>query len=285
MSDTEKNKVIGGTLYIVSTPIGNLSDMSERAKKVLSEVGFIAAEDTRVASRLLSAYGISKPTVNYFEYNKEQMGEKILGRLKLGESCALVTDAGTPAISDPGGELVTLCVENDVPVTSVPGCCAAINALTLSGLPCYRFAFEGFLSGSDGDKTKRLEELKGDTRTLVFYEAPHRLKRTLDLMSRVLGGRRVAICREMTKINEQVIHTTLTRAVEYYTENEPRGEYVLVVAGATKEEIKKDAFFADMTVREHVGFYINAGMSKMDAMKAAARDRGVSKGDIYKEMI
>lgn len=285
MNDTEKNKVIDGTLYIVSTPIGNLLDMSERAKKVLSEVGFIAAEDTRVASRLLSAYGISKPTVNYFEYNKEQMGEKIIERLKRGESCALVTDAGTPAISDPGGELVTLCVENDVPVTSVPGCCAAINALTLSGLPCYRFAFEGFLSGSDGDKTKRLEELKGDTRTLVFYEAPHRLKKTLALMSKVLGGRRVALCREMTKINEQVLHTTLTRAVEYYEENEPRGEYVLVVAGATKEEIKKDAFFADMTVREHVEFYINSGMSKMDAMKAAARDRGVSKGDIYKEMI
>lgn len=285
MNDTEKNKVLGGTLYIVATPIGNLADLSERAKKVLSEVNFIAAEDTRVAGRLLSAYGISKPTVNYFDHNKDSAGPKIIKRLQGGESCALVTDAGTPAVSDPGGELVALCIENGVPVTGVPGCCAAINALTLSGLPSYRFAFEGFLSGSDGDKRKRLEELKGDSHTLIFYEAPHRLTKTLSLMAEVLGAREIALCREMTKLNEQVLHTTLERAVEYYTENEPRGEYVLVVAGATKEEIRKDAFFADMTVKEHVEFYINSGMSKMDAMKAAAKDRGVSKGEIYKEMI
>lgn len=283
--DTEKNKVLGGTLYLVATPIGNLADLSARACKVLSEVDFIAAEDTRNTAKLLTAFDISKPQVSYHEHNKRSKGPEIIERLKAGQSCALVSDAGTPAISDPGEDLVKLCIENDVPVTVVPGCCAAISALTLSGLSTSRFAFEGFLAGTDADKRKRLEKIKYDDRTLIFYEAPHRLIDTLELMYGVLGERQIAVVKEITKLNERVLHTALSRAAKFYRENPPKGEYVLIVEGASDEQQKADAFWANMTAPEHVAFYESSGMSRMDAMKAAAKDRGVPKGKIYKELL
>lgn len=285
MSDSEKNKIIGGTLYLVSTPIGNLADISERALKVLSEVDFIAAEDTRVTGLLLSHFDISKPLTSYHDHNKEQKGEEIIQKLQAGLSCALVSDAGTPCISDPGAELVSACIDRDVPVTSVPGCCAAVSALTLSGLAGGRFAFEGFLSGSQGDKRRRLEEIKLDRRTLIFYESPHRVQKTAALMAEVFGPRPVSIIKELTKINEQVVHTTLDRAPQFFDLVKPKGEYVLVVAGAPASQVRSEAFYADMTIAEHVAFYINSGLSKMEAMKAVSRDRGIPKGEVYKEML
>ena len=277
----EKNKVEGGTLYLVATPIGNMADLSGRAVKVLSEVDFVAAEDTRNSLKLLTLLGISKPMISYFEHNKKERGPQILARLKEGQSCALVTDAGTPAISDPGQDLVGLCIAEGIPVTSVPGCCAAINALVLSGMDTHKFVFEGFIEGNDRRKREICEELAGSRKTIIFYEAPHRLKETLALMAEIFGkDRPIALCREMTKLNEEIFRTTLKGAVEYYEKNDPRGEYVLILAGKKGEE----RFFSDMTVEEHVRFYMNAGMSKMDAMKAVAKDRGVGKGEIYKMM-
>lgn len=279
----EKNKIVGKTLYLVATPIGNLSDISQRAVKVLSEVDFIAAEDTRNTLRLFSCLGISKSVISYYEYNKAQKGEYILRRLKEGESCALVTDAGTPAISDPGEDIVRLCAENDINVTAVPGCCAAITALSLSALSTSRFLFEGFLKGTKSEKKKRLEDLSLERSTIILYEAPHRLKDTLELIYECLGERKIALCRELTKLNEQVIRTTVSGAVKLYNESEPRGEYVLVIDGAA--ENIKDAFWKDMSIREHVDYYVRLGYEKMAAIKLAAKDRGVGKNSIYKELI
>ena len=284
VSKEDKNAIVGGTLYLVATPIGNLSDITERALKVMSEVDFIAAEDTRNTGKLLSYFGIQKPMVSYFEHNKRERGEIIAERLMKGESCALLTDAGTPAISDPGEDLVRLCAEKNIPVTSIPGCSAVVNALALSALPTGRFCFEGFLSTNKNERFSRLEEIKSDKRTTVFYEAPHKLKKTLDDIFSIFGDRRIALCRELTKLNEEIIRTNLSYAISYYTDNEPRGEYVLVIEGASEEEISKDAFFANMTVEEHLNHYVNMGMSKMDATKAVAKDRGVAKSVIYKEI-
>ena len=278
----DKNKIIGGVLYLVATPIGNLSDISERALKTLSEVDFIAAEDTRNTGKLLSYFGISKPMVSYFEHNKRERGEVILARLLEGESCALVTDAGTPAISDPGEDLVVLCAENNVTVTSVPGCSAVVNALALSALPTGRFSFEGFLSTNKNERSERLNEIKNDTRTTIFYEAPHKLQKTLEDLYNAFGERKISLCRELTKLNEEVIRTTLSGAIEYYTANAPRGEYVLVVSGAEKSSACENAFWSIMTVEEHVEYYMSREMKKMDAIKAVAKDRGVSKSEIYK---
>lgn len=277
----EKNKILPGTLYLVATPIGNLADLSDRAKKVLSGVTFVAAEDTRNTGKLLSCFGIKTPLVSYYEHNKKERGEQIVSRLKNGESCALVTDAGTPAISDPGEDLVKLCAENGVCVTSVPGCCAAVNALTLSALTTRRFVFEGFLEGNAQARTKRLEELKNEKRTVIYYESPHALKDTLALMYKILGDRKISLCREMTKLNEEIMRTTISGAVEYYSEHQPRGEYVLVVEGKQNE----DNFWTDMSVVDHVNHYILLGMDRMDAIKQTSKDRGVGKSVIYKEMI
>lgn len=280
----DKNAIIGGTLYLVATPIGNLSDISERALKVLSGVDFVAAEDTRNTGKLLAYFDISKPMVSYFEHNKRERGEVILERLKNGESCALVTDAGTPAISDPGEDLVRLCAENNIVVTSIPGPCACVNALALSALATGRFCFEGFLSTNKNERNTRLNELKNDTRTHIFYEAPHKLAKTLDDIIEIFGDRKIALCRELTKLNEEIIRTTLSGAIKYYKENAPRGEYVLVIEGAGENAIKNNAFWSNMSILEHVEHYISQGMKKMDAIKAVAKDRDLPKNEIYKEV-
>ena len=280
----EKNRVLSGTLYLVATPIGNLADLSERAIKVLSEVDFIAAEDTRNSMRLLTHLGISKPMVSYFEHNKRERGEQIAARLESGESCALITDAGTPAISDPGEDMVALCAARGIPVTSVPGPVASITALTLSGLPTGRFTFEGFLSVNKAERRAHLSSLANETRTMLFHEAPHKLQATLDDFLRAFGEeRRIAICRELTKAHEEILRLTVGEAVAYYKEQAPRGEYVLVVEGA-KDAVSEN-FWDAMDVPSHVQHYIDGGMTKMDAIKQVARDRGVAKNEIYKQVV
>ncbi len=282
-SEEEKNRVEGGTLYLVATPIGNLADLSARAIKVLGEVDFIAAEDTRNSMRLLSYLGISKPLVSYFEHNKRERGGVIADRLTAGESCALITDAGTPAISDPGEDLVVLCAERGIPVTHIPGPCAAIAALTLSALPTGRFVFEGFLPTAKSERRKRLSLLVRESRTFILHEAPHKLRATLDDLLGALGDRRIALCRELTKRNEEIMRTTLTGAVEYYRAHDPRGEYVLVLEGADEQEeaAEETAAWQSVSPSAHVAQYEAQGMGRMDAMKKAARDRGVSKSELY----
>lgn len=284
----EKNRVEPGTLYLVATPIGNLSDLSDRAKKVLSEVDFVAAEDTRNTGKLLACFGIKKELISYFEHNKRERGGIILDRVAAGESAALVTDAGMPAISDPGEDIVRLAAERTIPVRIVPGCCAAVSALALSALSTGRFAFEGFLSTNRHERNERLAEIADERRTLVFYEAPHKLKNTLRDLCTLFGGeRKITLCREMTKINEETIRTTLGDAVSLYETKEPRGEYVLIVEGAAEAGIGKDGQNADadalasLSPAAHVSHYVDAGMSKMDAVKRAAKDRKMTKSDFY----
>ncbi len=274
----EKNEVLGGTLYLVATPIGNLADISERALKVLSEVDFVAAEDTRNTGLLLSRFGITKSMVSYFEHNKREKGNVIVSRIEAGESCALVTDAGTPAISDPGEDIVKLCAERGVPVVSVPGPCAAICALTLSALYTGRFVFEGFITTSKSERRRILTELSTEKRTIIIYEAPHKLRSTLDDLLQYFGDRKLTLCRELTKLNEEAIRTTIAAAVELYRETAPRGEYVLVIEGAP--EAAENDYPEDVT--EHVNMLIESGLDRMSAMKTAAKQRGVSKSDIYK---
>ncbi|MBQ5746579.1 MAG: 16S rRNA (cytidine(1402)-2'-O)-methyltransferase [Clostridia bacterium] len=277
------NEIVKGALYVVATPIGNLSDLSERAKKVLEEVDFVACEDTRVTGKLLMCIGIKNALVSYHEHNKREKGEEIIKRLKSGESAAIVSDAGTPAISDPGEDLVRLCAENGVDAYAVPGACAAISALSISGLSTKRFSFEGFLSTNKAERKKHLEEVKASRYTLIFYEAPHKLRDTLSAMLAVLGDRRISLVRELTKINEEVFRTTLSGAVEYYKENNPKGEFVLIIEGSTPEDEEK--FWESMSETEHVEYYLEKGLERMDAIKAAARDRGVSKSVIYKKVL
>ena len=280
MNDS-KNQVRGGMLYLVATPIGNLSDLSERALKILSEVDFIAAEDTRNSLRLLTHFGISKPMVSYHEHNRRERGEEIVRRLSAGESCALVTDAGTPAISDPGEDLVALCADRGIPVTSVPGACAMITALTLSGLPTARFVFEGFLPVSGRERKERLAALEKEVRTFILHEAPHKLRTTLADLEKTLGGeRRIALCRELTKLNEEILRTTLADAVAYYAEREPRGEYVLVIEGGTNTP-KAEQAVPFLTVEQALAYYVGEGMSRNDAVKATAKAMGLSRKEVY----
>ena len=280
--NAEKNKTLGGMLYVVATPIGNLADISERALKVLSEVDFIAAEDTRNSLRLLTHFGISKTLVSYHEHNKREKGEEIVARLRGGESCAIITDAGTPAISDPGEDLVALCAENDIPVTSVPGACALISALALSGLPTARFVFEGFLPVQKKERRERLECLSREERTFILHEAPHKLRTTLDDLCQALGGeRRISLCRELTKLNEEICRTTLANAVELYSSKEPRGEYVLVIEGGSGSVGGADDAFANMTPEEAVAHFTEQGMGKNDAIKAAAKALGMTRNQLY----
>ena len=285
MQTREKNKIEKSTLYLVGTPIGNLSDISERAKKVLSEVDFIAAEDTRNTLKLLLALGIHSELVSYYEHNKKASGERILARLLSGDSCALVTDAGMPAISDPGEDIVRLCAENNVNVSVIPGPCAAVSALALSGLPTGRFCFEGFLSAKSGERKKQLDKLAREERTMIFYEAPHKLKSTLsDMKDAFSGERRISLCRELTKLNEEALRMTLSEAVEYYTEREPKGEYVLIVEGASEKDTDSDGEnpLLSLSPEMHVKKYENDGLARMDAIKAAAKDRGMTKSELYK---
>lgn len=283
MSD-EKNKVLKSTLYLVGTPIGNMADISERAIKVLSEVDFIAAEDTRNSVRLLTALGIKKELVSYHEHNKKASGERLVARLLSGESCALITDAGMPAISDPGEDIVRLCADAGITVSVIPGACAAVSALSVSGLATARFAFEGFLSANKGERKRQLEKVKHEDRTLIFYEAPHKLRATLQDMAEIFGNdRKISLCRELTKLNEEIKRTTLGEAVSYYEDNEPRGEFVLIVEGFSGEVIDEGlSKMLSLSPEEHVERYIAEGMSKMDATKRAAKDRGMSKSELYK---
>lgn len=283
MQVPEKNKILPRTLYLVATPIGNLADLSERAIKVLSEVDFIAAEDTRNTAKLLSILGFSKPLISYFEHNKNERGEQILARIESGESCALVTDAGTPAISDPGEDLVRLCAERRITVTSIPGCCAAITALTLSGLATGKFVFEGFLGTNNSERKKRLDLLAREERTTILYEAPHRLCTTLEELLKALGNRRITLCRELTKLNEEVMRTDLEGAVAYYMEHAPRGEYVLVLDGT--KDADSGTYWDQLSVMEHIEHHMEAGLERMDAIKATAKERGVSKSVIYAEFV
>ena len=249
---------------------------------MLSEVDFIAAEDTRNSLRLLTHFGISKPLVSYHEHNKREKGEEIVRRLLGGESCAIVTDAGTPAISDPGEDLVRLCAEQGVPVTSVPGACALITALTLSGLPTARFTFEGFLPVTKKERRERLDVLACEERTFILHEAPHKLRTTLDDLLKVLGGeRRIALCRELTKLNEEVHRTTLEGAVNIYSEREPRGDYVLVIEGGSGKKTADADGTADMSPEEAVAYYSEKGMSRNDAIKAAAKALGLTRNQLY----
>lgn len=285
MDNKEKNKTEKSTLYLVATPIGNLADISERAKKVLSEVDFIAAEDTRNSMKLLGCYGIHKEMVSYHEHNKRESGERIVSRLLAGESCAVITDAGMPAISDPGEDIVRLCVESGITVTAVPGCSAAITALALSALSTARFAFEGFLPAKASERAKRLEPLKNEDRTMIFYEAPHKLKGTLNAMMEIFGPeRKVSLARELTKLNEDIMHGTFASASAYYEEHEPRGEYVIVVEGA-KEKVSGDDELSELSPEELVKMYEDTGLSRMDAIKKAAKARGMSKSEMYKLLL
>ena len=286
MREIEKNKVSSSTLYLVATPIGNLADMSERAIKTLSEVDFIAAEDTRNSMRLLNYFGISKPLVSYYEHNKRERGEEIIARLLGGESCALITDAGTPAISDPGEDLVRLCAENGVTVTAIPGACAMVNALALSALSTVRFVFEGFLPVQKKQRKERLKELSGEHRTFILHEAPHKLRATLSDLSEVLGGdRKIALCRELTKLNEEIIRTTLAEACSIYEEREPRGEYVLVIEGKKASDSEETEEISVDALREEVNLRISGGMGKNAAIKAVAEAHGMTRNVLYELLL
>ncbi len=285
MSQNEKNKTEGRTLYLVATPIGNLADISERAVKVLSEVDFIAAEDTRNSLKLLTCLGIKKELISYHEHNKRLSGERIISRLLSGESAAVITDAGMPAISDPGEDIVRLCADSGIRVSVIPGACAAVSALSLSALSTGRFCFEGFLSPVKNEREKRLLKLKNEERTMIIYEAPHKLKNTLSDLLKTFGeNRRISLCRELTKLNEDIMRTTLSDAVKYYEDNAPRGEYVLILEGAEEAGVsfEEDNPLISLSPEEHVRHYEEKGLSRMEATKAAAKDRGMSKSELYK---
>ncbi len=283
---SEENKMTG-TLYLCATPIGNLSDITPRVLETLREVDMIAAEDTRNSIKLLNHFEIRTPMTSYHEYNKVEKAEQIVSWLTEGKNIALITDAGTPAISDPGEVLVDKCLKAGVPVTSLPGCCALITALTLSGLSTRRFCFEGFLSADKKERKFILEELLRETRTVILYEAPHHLKKTLAELYEALGERRVTLCRELTKRFETVFPTTLSGALAYYEENEPKGEYVLVIEGMNRAVLKEKEHesWKEISVEEHMKIYEGQGFDRKEAMKKVAADRGVSKRDIYQALL
>ena len=277
-----------GTLYLCATPIGNLEDMTFRVIRTLKEVDLIAAEDTRNSIKLLNHFEIQTPMTSYHEYNKIEKGRKLVEKLQEGKDVALITDAGTPGISDPGEELVRMCKEAGIAVTSLPGACACITALTLSGMSTRRFAFEAFLPQDKKERRRILDEVCTETRTMIFYEAPHRLVKTLRELENTLGShRRITVCRELTKKYETVYSDSLGGAVRYYEEVPPKGECVLVLEGKSQEEVEEEQKkgWMPLSVEEHLQIYLNQGMDKKEAMKRTAKDRGVSKRDIYQEMI
>ena len=276
-----------GILYLCATPIGNLEDITMRVLRTLKEVDLIAAEDTRNSIKLLNHFEIDTPMTSYHEYNKIDKGHTLIAKLLEGQNIALITDAGTPGISDPGEELVKMAHEAGVTVTSLPGACACITALTVSGLPTRRFAFEAFLPSDKKERKEILGTLKDETRTIILYEAPHHLVKTLEDLLETLGDRHATICRELTKKHETIFTTTLEEALRFYTENEPKGECVIVIEGRSFKELKEESRteWQKLSVEEHVNMYIGQGMDKKDAMKAAAKDRGVSKQEIYKALL
>lgn len=278
---------MAGKLYLCATPIGNLEDITYRVVRILKEVDLIGAEDTRNSIKLLNHFEIKTPMTSYHEFNKYDKAKVLVEMMLEGKNIALITDAGTPGISDPGEELVRQCYEAGVEVTSLPGAAACITALTMSGQKTRRFCFEAFLPHDKKEKAQVLEELKDETRTIVLYEAPHRLSKTLQELYGVLGNRSITLCRELTKRYEEGMKTTIEEAIAYYREQDPRGEYVLVIEGKSFEERKQELIsqWEKMSVQEHVEYYMNQGNDKKEAMKMAAKDRGVSKRDIYKEMI
>lgn len=276
-----------GTLFLCATPIGNLGDMTPRAVETLKEVDLIAAEDTRNSIKLLNHFLIKTPMTAYHEYNKYEKADKLVADLLAGKNIALITDAGTPGISDPGEVLVEKCYENGIPVTSLPGCCALINALIISGLPTRRFCFEAFLPSDKKERKAILNELKNDTRTIIIYEAPHHLVSTLSELLENLGNRKIAICKELTKKFESVNRTNLVDAVDYYSKNEPKGEYVLVLSGRDRHEIEEEsrAEWENMSIQEHMDIYLSQGLDKKEAMKEVAKNRGISKRDVYQALL
>ena len=270
---------MAGTLYLVPTPIGNLGDISRRCRDTLAEADFIAAEDTRVTLKLLNHLELKKPLVSYYEHNKAESGPRIAARLLAGESCALVTDAGSPAISDPGEDLVALCAREGIPVSAIPGPCAAVTALSISGLPTGRFTFEGFLSTAKKSRRAHLDSLRAERRTMIFYEAPHKLCATLDDLAAAFGGdRRISLCRELTKLHEEVIRTTLDGARARYAEQPPRGEYVLVIEGAPEPEATAFTLDDALTL---VAAHMAKGLSRKDAVREAAAATGFPRNQIY----
>lgn len=281
---------MSGTLYLCATPIGNLGDITQRVLDTLREVDLIAAEDTRNTLRLLNHFEIKKPMTSYHEHNKYEKAQELLDVLRRGGNIAVVTDAGTPAISDPGEVLAALCIEEGIRVTSLPGACALITALTMSGMPARRFCFEGFLPPEKTEKKERrriLDQLRNEERTIILYEAPHHLRGTLAELADALGGsRRITLCRELTKRFEEAIPLTLESAIRFYEENDPRGEYVLVIGGADPARLQEQAraAFDDMPLEEHMQQYLDQGLSQKDAMRRVAADRGLSRRDIYRQL-
>ena len=278
---------MSGKLFLCATPIGNLEDITFRVLRTLKEVDVIAAEDTRNSIKLLNHFEIKTPMTSYHEYNKIEKGHYLVELMQQGQQVALITDAGTPGISDPGEELVAMCHEAGIPVTSLPGPAACITALTISGLSTRTFAFEAFLPSDKKEKAAVLEELKDETRTTILYEAPHRLVRTLEELYQALGERRVTVCRELTKKHETAFLTTLSGALAYYQENDPKGECVIVMEGRSRKEMEeeKQQQWETMPLEEHMKIYEDQGMSRKEAMKAVAKDRGVSRRDIYQQLL
>ena len=270
-------------LYLVATPIGNLSDMSKRALDVLNSVDFVAAEDTRNTLKLFNKFDIKKPMVSYFEHNKRERGEYIVSRIAAGENCALVTDAGTPAISDPGEDIVKLCAEKGIDVVPIPGACAFVQVLIVSGLDTGRFSFEGFLSVNKPQRKKHLEEIKNQTQTLIFYEAPHKLRKTLKDLLESLGDRKISLCRELTKMYEQVIRTTISGAIAHFEETEPKGEFVLVIEGYKPQEEEKE--LSKEEILQMVEKLIEEGVSKKDAIKEVSVKASLPKREVYQMVV
>lgn len=278
---------MAGILYLCATPIGNLEDMTYRCVHILKEVDLIAAEDTRNSIKLLNHFEIDTPMTSYHEFNKIEKAHTLLAALKDGKNIAVITDAGTPGISDPGEELVAMCYEEDIEVNAVPGAAACITAVTSSGQACRRFSFEAFLPKDKKERARVLAEMQQETRTMIVYEAPHHLRATLQELYQALGDRSITLCRELTKRYEEKKKMTLAQAVDYYRENDPRGEYVLVIAGKSKEEVMQEeqSRWEDLSIEEHMQIYLDQDYSKKDAMKAVAKDRGVSKRDIYQALL
>lgn len=278
---------MAGMLYLCATPIGNLEDITFRVLDTLRSVDIIAAEDTRNSIKLLNHFQIKAAMTSYHEYNKVEKAHYLIGLMQEGKNVALITDAGTPAISDPGETLVKLCQQTGIRVTSLPGAAACITALTLSGLSTRRFCFEGFLPSDKKERKAVLKELAEESRTIILYEAPHHLKKTLEELGNVLGNRKITICRELTKKFETVMPLMMKEALEFYEENEPRGEYVLVIQGKSLEEKKREAAleWMEMSIEEHMQYYEGQGMERKEAMKVAAKDRGIGKRDVYRMLL